>query len=392
MVDEHALSYKMTLQAQAMQVSRAFTSASALREWLCDISTTCPVVGGRVYLAWEAGYYAAGHFTHLTPGKQVSFTWLGKGDPRASQVDITIEDVDGHPMTRLTLVHSGLGAGPEWEAARQQIEKGWQVGLRNLKSTLEEGYDKRLTERPMIGIYTEDFSSLSEEKVRALNVPVNYGVLVGGLVPDLGAEKAGIQAGDLIVAINGHPMRQLKSIGEVVQDIKAGDELKVDLYRKSEKLSFTIETMTQLFPPVPETVEELAKEVENRGTKALETLDQLLDGVSEAEASFSPGAEEWSIKEVLVHLIHDERETHAWIGDLVAGQERSYDEWPGNQLFRIRATLAAYPSLNDLVAQYRRSLKETVALVAFIDPSFTQRKASFWRLGIGTVLPDQARS
>jgi hypothetical protein len=113
----------------------------------------------------------------------------------------------------------------------------------------------------------------------------------------------------------------------------------------------------------------------------LQALESALDGVTDSEASYSPGPEEWSAKETLVHLIHNERDMHGWINDLFSGQERFYDEWPGDRLFRIRATLAAYPHVSDLMAELRRSLKETVASVAFIDPEFTNRKASYWRLG-----------
>jgi len=104
--------------------------------------------------------------------------------------------------------------------------------------------------------------------------------------------------------------------------------------------------------------------------------------VLDAEASFTPGPEEWSIKEVLVHLIHTERDLHGWINDLVSGQERFYDEWPGNRLLRIRATLTTYPDVPSLIAELRRSFKETVASVAFLDERFTRRKTSYWRLGL----------
>jgi len=59
----------------------------------------------------------------------------------------------------------------------------------------------------------------------------------------------------------------------------------------------------------------------------------------------------------------------------------SCDVNPEHCLFRIRATLTTYPTMDDLMAELRRSFKETVATVAFLEPSFTQRKASYWRLG-----------
>ncbi len=112
---------------------------------------------------------------------------------------------------------------------------------------------------------------------------------------------------------------------------------------------------------------------------------RVFKGVTDAEASYSTGPEEWSAKEVLVHLIHNERDLHSWINDLVADQERFYDQWPGDRLFRIKATLTTYPGVDDLITEFRRSLKETVASIAFLKPNFTRRKASYTRLAIALL-------
>jgi hypothetical protein len=70
------------------------------------------------------------------------------------------------------------------------------------------------------------------------------------------------------------------------------------------------------------------------------------------------------------------------MNDLVSDQERFYVTWPGDRLFRIRATLTSYPNIDSLIAELRRSLKETIASVAFLDQSLTRRKASYRRLAI----------
>jgi membrane-associated protease RseP (regulator of RpoE activity) len=246
---------------------------------------------------------------------------------------------------------------------------------------LEDGKDLRITERPLIGIYPENYDSLTDQRKEELNVPVKSGVLVADLLPEYGAAQAGIEAGDVIVGINGRKVDRIRELSTVMAELKAGDEINVEAYRGPEKMDFVIHTKTQKFQSLPDTPEELAKEIENQSSKALEALEQALVGITDAEASWTPGEDEWSIKDILVHLIHNERDTHTWINDLVSGQERAYDEWPGDNLFRIRATLVAYPRLDDLLAEFRRSLKETVASVAFIDPEFTRRKASYWRLG-----------
>ena len=71
------LTFEQTVQAPIDQVYRAFTNATALREWLCDTATVDARPGGRVYLAWISNYFAAGVYTQLEPNALVAFTWAG---------------------------------------------------------------------------------------------------------------------------------------------------------------------------------------------------------------------------------------------------------------------------------------------------------------------------
>jgi len=383
MPEKNLFVYKQKINAPVDLIYRAFTSASALREWLCDVSTANPVVGGRIYLAWTRGYYASGHFTELIPNQSVAFSWIGKSEPGWTKVAVSIgANEDGSDVHTVKLQHTGLGNSADWESARKEIAEGWEMGLDNLKSTLEEGRDLRVMNRPLIGIYPEDLTNLNEAAKQKLMLPVDYGVLVRDIVPDFGAEKAGIQVNDVIVAIEGQKVERIRSLGVIINEYSPGDQIEVSAYRGTEKLTFNIDTAAQSAQALPDSPEELAKELEASSSEVLETLEGVLKNVTDAEASFSPGPEEWSVKETLVHLIHNEREIHIWINDLVSGQERFYDEWPGDRLFRIRATLASYPTMDDLVAELRRSLKETVASIAFLDQNFTRRKASYWRLGM----------
>lgn len=222
---------------------------------------------------------------------------------------------------------------------------------------------------------------LSDEAKEKLDLPAGVGVLVSHILPGYGAEKAGMQSNDVIFGINGE-MVNLKELGAMISKFKSGENINFEVIRGSEKLIFTVETMTQTFDPIPDSPEELAKELEVKNSKIIESLESVFENVNDFEASYTPGAEEWSAKEVLVHLIHTERDLHSWINDLVAGLDRFYDQWPGDRMFRIRATLTSYPSIENLMTELRRSFKETVASVAFLDPNFTRRKASFTRLAM----------
>lgn len=381
MTQENTFKFEKTINAPVDLIYRAFTSSTALREWLCDLSTTNAQEGGWIYLVWNRGYFASGYYTKLVPEEAVSFKWIGKGEPAWTQVDVTITPEDEIGNHQVTLLHSGIGEGEEWEKAREEISKGWTLGLKNLKSTLEVGADLRVIERPLIGIYPDDLSDLTDSSLKELNVPVHKGVKVRDLVPGYGADKVGIKPGDVIVSVNDQPIDGVRSLIAIMAEFVAGDKITITAYRENTKKSFVIDTKPQRFDDIPATPEELAKKLEHLSMKSLEALEGVLTDVTEAEASFSPAPNEWSAKETLVHLIHSERVMHVWINDVVAGQEWLQDEYSADQLFRIRATLTTYPTVNDLMAELRRSLKETVASVAFLDQSFTRRKSSYWRLG-----------
>ena len=382
MPQEKDFVYERTIQAPADLIYRAFTSGTALREWLCDIGFTHPEEGGWIFMMWNRGYFASGYYTKLVPEKVVSFKWIGKEEPSWSQVDVMISPLDDENHHKIVLRHSEIGMGEAWEKSRKEISKGWQVGLDNLKSTLEGGQDLRFVKRPLIGIYPDDLPDLTQAAFEALEVPVKQGVRVREVVPGYGADQVGIQPDDVIVALNGQEVDGVRTLLALMSELSSGDEVVVTAYRKNEKMTFVISAKPQKIEDIPDTPEELAKELETRFSKELDSLEGILEGVTSFEASYSPGPEEWSTKETLVHLILSEREMHIWINDLISGHERIQDEWPGNSLLRIRATLTAYPTIDDLMAEYKRSLKETVAIVAFLDTDFTRRKTSYWRLGM----------
>jgi len=385
MTDRDSLTYKKVINAPADLIYRAFTSSSAIREWLCDIVTINLDEGGWFFLAWNRGYFASGHYLKLVPNKAVSFSWIGKDEPNWTQVDVSIAPLEDEAVFLVELRHTGLGDGVEWEISREEIAKGWALGLENLKNTLEEGRDLRLVNRPLIGIYPENLNDITKDSRDNLNLPVDYGVLVADVLQGYGAEKAGMQSNDVIVAIEGKKVERIKSLGLIINAFKPGDQLAVEVFRGPDKKVLTIDTMVQKIDPIPELPEELAKELESRSSKMIESLESVFKGVTDAEASYSTGPEEWSAKEVLVHLIHNERDLHSWINDLVADQERFYDQWPGDRLFRIKATLTTYPGVDDLITEFRRSLKETVASIAFLKPNFTRRKASYTRLAMALL-------
>ncbi|MGH2524191.1 MAG: SRPBCC family protein, partial [Anaerolineales bacterium] len=121
------LKFKRLVNAPPSEVYRAFTHATALRDWLSNAAETDPTPGGRLYLWWANGYYANGEFTALEPGKKVAFTWHGKGEPAPTRIQVSLAAKNG--STQVTLAHSGIGRGKQWAQTAAEFAREWEAGL-----------------------------------------------------------------------------------------------------------------------------------------------------------------------------------------------------------------------------------------------------------------------
>lgn len=369
------LKFEKLVKAPPPLVFEAFTNATSLQEWLCDFATVDPKIGGRIYLYWNSGFYSAGEYTQLIARERVAFTWKGRSEPRATQVDIRLKSRKGDTLVQLS--HRDIGYGAKWENIRSEIIEGWTSGLDNLASVLETGEDQRFLRRPMLGITISDFNV---EIAQNLSVPVAKGIRIDSAVEGMGAQLAGLEGNDVIVSMDGHDITDWASLSGVLESHRAGDEIEVVYYRGAEKKTTRMKLSRRPIPELAQDIPSLAQMSRRRQEKIQAELDEFFEDVSESEASFKPKPDEWSAKEVLAHLIHGERGYQNWITELVGRQEGHHDDWTGNIQAYINATLAAYPTLADLRQEYRRSCEETVALIANLPSDFQNHKGSFWRL------------
>ncbi|MFM8321032.1 MAG: SRPBCC domain-containing protein [Chloroflexota bacterium] len=372
------ITFERLIQADPQQVTAAFTNAAALREWLCDVATVDPRPGGRMYLAWNSGYYAGGEYTSVQPGRQVEFVWFGRDDPNRSEVIVTCRpEAQG---TRLELEHALPEESQDWARVAAEIEKGWGESLENLASVLETGIDLRLARRPMLGITLNDFTP---EHAAAQDVPVTQGVRIDDLVPGMGAEAAGLQRDDVIVAMDGRPVANFNDIAGLLANKRAGERLPVEVYRGPQRLSLEMELSARPLPEVPWSLKELAAQMRTAQGQAAAEIQAFLSGVSDAQASYKPAANEWSVKDVLAHLLNSERGYQQYVADLVCGQERWADDYAGNLDAQVKATVATYASLAALLEALLTAFQETAHLFAFLPHTLLERKGAYWRLAAG---------
>jgi len=371
------------VQGPAAETYLAFTNATMLRRWMCDIATVSPRLGGRLYLAWNSGYYASGEYTYLKADQMVGFSWYGRNEPALTQVNITLTQKDS--STWVHLEHSGLGNGVEWDATRKEMESGWISSLENLASVIGTGEDQRITLRPMLGILIGEYNP---EIAKELNVPVTQGMHLGGVVEGMGAETAGLLKDDVLVSMDNQPLTNPGDLGPILQRRRAGDRIMTTLYRGPDLLQLEITLGSRHIPEIPWTMEGLAAAVQERNAGITAELEQLFVGVTEAEASYHPAPGEWGVKEILAHLIHGERYAAFEAVGNVLNQEQWTDDWEGNPTYQVEATVAAFPTLADLVDELKRLYVENASLYAHLPKDLPKRKSIYWRLAYGVLQPD----
>jgi uncharacterized protein YndB with AHSA1/START domain len=372
----HTLTIEQFVKAPPAQVFFAFTNAMALREWLCNVATVAPRPGGRMYLWWNGDFYSAGEYTALEPNQLVGFTWSGRGDPAPTQVIVTLTEKDGGAL--VTLKHTVAD-----EKVIDSYQKEWIGSLENLVSVLETGRDLRITNRPLLGVYPGDFTP---EQAKSLGVPVTEGFRLDGVIDGLGAQAAGLQKDDVVVALGGHTIsNDFATFVAALQGKKAGEAVKVEFYRGPEKKTVNMELSRRPVPDVPFDAKELAHQVRSRYDESLAALEKALEGVSEAEAAHKASPQDWSVKEVLAHLIQGERAGALNLAEVVTGFERWSDDFGGNLNAAVQATAAAFPTLQAMLVELHTLANELVALIEALSPEFVARKGSYFRMAWGLL-------
>jgi uncharacterized protein YndB with AHSA1/START domain len=378
------LKFRLDIEASPAEVFAAFTSASALCEWLCAVADAEPHKGGRIYLWWNNGYYASGEYLVLKYPEKIAFTWHGRNEPGQSQVRINLKSTP--QGTQLTLLHSGLMDGKPWKSTIKAIRKGWKSNLPNLKSVVETGKDQRVLNRPLLGI--SGASEYFSDGANAGGKTKSKGILINDLLDGLGAQQAGLQPGDVILRIGRQKVTSLSMLASIMQGKIAGDTLLLTCLRNGEKFTTQVTLSARQFPEVPETTEKLATGLQARYETFQQKLNDALAGVSEELSRFRPDKQQWNIREILAHLIAAERELHIRISALMDGQDFPAFFATGHHA-RTEAIQAALQTLPGLQQQLAAHQAETIALVNALPIEFVARKGSYWRLGI-TLLENPA--
>jgi uncharacterized protein YndB with AHSA1/START domain len=147
---------KIQIEADIDAVWKALTDAQELMRWFPLDARSRPEPGGSIWYSWGPPYEGESQIEIWDPPHRLKLRdqWGGiapdgqvrevePGVPARVAMDFTLETDGGETVLRL--VHSGFGAGADWDDEFEGTRRGWQQELLGLKHYLEHhaGHDRK---------------------------------------------------------------------------------------------------------------------------------------------------------------------------------------------------------------------------------------------------------
>jgi len=183
-------------------------------------------------------------------GTEIDGQMIYKSKIKLQENDFLFTMSDGTVMNMLqtdTAINNGNSGGPLFNEYGQVIGivsaklsgssnseatvegLGFAIPINDVRdmitSIIEHGY---VTGKPNVGVLLDDVS----QEAQRYGVPA--GAEVMAVLDGSGADKGGLQAGDIITAVNGTEVSSVSALQEAVKEYKAGDKVTFSVYRDGD--------------------------------------------------------------------------------------------------------------------------------------------------------------
>jgi serine protease Do len=115
---------------------------------------------------------------------------------------------------------------------------GFSVPANTAKNVIDQLIQFGETRRGWLGVKIQ---SVTDDIAESLNLGKAGGALVADVTPTGPAEKAGIQAGDVVIEFNGRPVNSMRDLPKIVAETPIGSKVPVKLLRKGQEVMVTAE-------------------------------------------------------------------------------------------------------------------------------------------------------
>lgn len=145
-------------------------------------------------------------------------------------------------------INPGNSGGPLLNAAGQVVgintailadaqNVGFALSIDSITSIIDDLQAGRevANNRPVLGVETLDVAALDPSVAQRFSITATSGAFVQKVQEGSGAETAGLQAGDVIVQVDGSRIRTAADVGQVVRSKRPGDTIEVTVEREGEE-------------------------------------------------------------------------------------------------------------------------------------------------------------
>jgi serine protease Do/serine protease DegQ len=106
---------------------------------------------------------------------------------------------------------------------------GFAIPINMARGVMEQLVKYGEVRRGFLGIQLQD---LDAELAKVFDISDRQGAVIVNVLPDTPAQKAGLQAGDVIVSVNGRPVRNASAVRNAIGLMQVGDRVSLEVVRK----------------------------------------------------------------------------------------------------------------------------------------------------------------
>jgi serine protease Do len=115
---------------------------------------------------------------------------------------------------------------------------GFSVPANTAKNVVAQLEKYGETRRGWFGVKIQ---SVTDDIAESMNMGKSRGALIADVTKTGPAEKAGIEAGDVVIEFNGKPVNEMKDLPKIVAETEIGTRVLVKVFRKGKEIQLTAE-------------------------------------------------------------------------------------------------------------------------------------------------------
>ena len=108
------------------------------------------------------------------------------------------------------------------------VSIGFAIPAQTVRRVVKQLIDSGRVEHAFLGV---DLRDLTPQILAEFNIPVDHGILIFSVVTDSGAERSGIESGDVLTSIDDERLRTIEDFLRVLRNRRPNDTSSIELVR-----------------------------------------------------------------------------------------------------------------------------------------------------------------